>query len=541
MSEFNLIEEPWIPCVDVQGGRLCEHGLRGVLLGAAEIREIMGPSPLVTVAIHRLLLAVLHRVFGPSSADEWAAMWNRGQWDADRLDAYFRQCHGRFNLFDEHHPFYQARSVDVSDAGPVSKLVHDLASGNNATLFDHTFDDSGVALTPAEAARYLVAHQAFAVGGLVSFEKGQDPKYFKSANAAPLAKGAVAIVRGADLFRTLMLNLVAYDPEQGVPFSGQLADDRPAWESDAETHGQDRRPSGYLDLLTWQSRRIRLKRDTDGLVRCVVIMKGFQFPDGHQIRDAETMIAFKANPKAKRNEDAWIPIGFREDRALWRDSLALLQTVPDQRERARTLAWLADLVVDRTLDRSLIVPVDLCGMSTDKAKVLLWRHERLAFPLTCLEDPDRLAEIRVALGVAERAGTVLRQSAVRLAGALLAPKSDRNGARQPDKTALAQQVTSLGVERRYWSRLEVSFRTFLIALAGDPPSGDGLGAVRRDWINQVRGVALSAFGDATTSLDASGRTMKALALAEAGFRQRLEAALTASNEASEEVTDDSTE
>lgn len=545
MGDFNLIEEPWIPCVGLRDGQFHEYGLREALVGAGEIREIATSSPLVTVAIHRLLLAVLHRVFGPSGADAWAGMWERGGWDAERLDAYLREWRSRFNLFDERYPFYQSRSLDFSYALPASKLAHELASGNNATLFDHTFDGLGLELAPAEAARYLVAQQACAVGGLVSYEKGQDPKRFKSADAAPLARGAVAVVRGGDLFRTLMLNLVRYDRDQELPFSGQRGD-RPAWESDAETQAKDRRPLGYLDLLTWQSRRIRLERDPDGLVRRVVIMKGFQFPDGYEVKGAETMMAFKANKKGRATESGWMPVGFREDRALWRDSLSLLQTARDQRERPRTFEWLAGLVGEGILDRGEVVPADFYGMSTDKAKVLLWRHERLAFPFVCLEDPDRMAEIRAALGVAEQAGQVLRSCGFRLATALLAPQADRPGARKPDKTAWARKVSSLGVDRRYWPRLEAPFRAFLVSLAGDrgsadPGCEDGLKCPLSEWIGHVRRAALSAFRETTASLDVSGRAMKAIAVAEMGFRQRLEAALAAVNGVSEEVTDGSTE
>ena len=37
-----------------------------------------------------------------------------------------------------------------------------------------------------------------------------------------------------------------------------VSDDVPAWELDQENVAIDRQPKGYLDLLTWQSRRIKL-------------------------------------------------------------------------------------------------------------------------------------------------------------------------------------------------------------------------------------------------------------------------------------------
>ena len=65
---FNLIDEPWIPCI-LDGTRV-ELGLRDVLAQAQQLREIRGDSPLETASLHRLLLAVLHRIFGPKS---WTA------------------------------------------------------------------------------------------------------------------------------------------------------------------------------------------------------------------------------------------------------------------------------------------------------------------------------------------------------------------------------------------------------------------------------------------------------------------------------------
>lgn len=60
-------------------GTARELSLREALGSAATIREIGDPSPPVTIALHRLLLAILHRSLrGPDSPDTWAEMWNDG-------------------------------------------------------------------------------------------------------------------------------------------------------------------------------------------------------------------------------------------------------------------------------------------------------------------------------------------------------------------------------------------------------------------------------------------------------------------------------
>ena len=59
-----------------------------------------------------------------------------------------------------------------------------------------------------------------------------------------------------------MLNLCRYAPEEGDPWDFDRNGDIPAWERDEDTRPEDRSPNGYIDLLTWQSRRIRLHPET---------------------------------------------------------------------------------------------------------------------------------------------------------------------------------------------------------------------------------------------------------------------------------------
>lgn len=538
---FNLLEHPWIPCVLDTGGQPQPRSLREVLEQAPAIREIVDPSPLVAVALHRLLLSVLHRVFGPRDIDDWGAWWERGAWDHQALRGYFTNWHDRFDLFDETYPFYQSRNLDFSYAVPVGKLTHELASGNNATLFDHTTEGSAVAFSPAMAARYLVALQGFAIGGLVSLEKGQDPKTYKSAKSAPLTKGAVALVRGDTLFKTLMLNWHVYNPRDGEPFPAD-SEESPAWERAAETRAEDRPPHGYLDLLTWQSRRIRLKpeREQGGqiVVRHVVVMKGNQFPDGYERHEQETMLAFRRNIQAKPGQEAWPVIAFQEDRALWRDSLTLFQSVEESRSRPKMLQWLGELVGAGAIDPAAIVPVEFSGLSTDRGKIFLWRRELLPLPLEYLQNDDLFEPLGTGLDIAEQAGrlflpgydTILVMGEAKrvprpcqiLGEALLSP----NDARQPPAEVVRKIVEHLAPGRRYWSRLETPFRQFLIDLPTDKiMDSEGEWVYGRTalpaWATAVQRAAREAFRGTTASLDTSARALKAVARAEREFERRL--------------------
>lgn len=538
---FNLLDQPWIPCVfnadePPQLRSLCE-----TLDQAPSIHAIVDPSPLVTVALHRLLLSVLHRVFGPHDLNDWGRWRERGNWDHEALSAYFAQWHDRFDLFSVAHPFYQSRSLDFSYAVPVAKLTHELAAGNNATLFDHTTEELGTTFLPAMAARYLVALQGFAVGGLVSLEKGQDPKIYKSAKSAPLTKGAVALVRGDSLFGTLMLNWHTYNPRDQEPFAADTYE-APAWEREDETRAEDRPPHGYLDLLTWQSRRIRLKPEQDGtgltVVRQIVVMKGNQFPDGYERYGQETMLAFRRNAQAKPGQEAWPVIAFQEDRALWRDSMTLLQSVEGQQSRPRMLGWLGELVDAGVLDRATTFPVEFSGLSTDRGKIFFWRRELLPLPLEYLYNDDLFEPLGIGLEIAEQVGRLflpgydtvsMRGESKRvprpcqiLGEVLVSP----NNARQPPPEVVRKMVEHLAPESRYWPLLETPFRQFLVDLPSDTAlDNDGERVYGRTalpaWIGVVQRAARQAFGETTNSLDTSARGLKAVARAEREFERRL--------------------
>ncbi len=537
MASFDLIEQSWIPCI-VRGSeepRLL--GLREVLVAAPGIQAISDPSPLITVALHRLLLAILHRNFGPQTESDWAEMWVRGSWDLDALDGYLDRWHDRFDLFDERHPFYQVASLEPEYAVQVSKLATELSSGNNATLFDHTTAFSDLRFSPDTAARYLLACQSFSVGGLVSYRSrhGESANPYKYADASPLTKSALTLVRGNNLFETLMLNLIRYSPEDELPFPSE-ADDAPAWELDAETQAAERHPRGYLDLLTWQSRRVRLIPEMDErgctVVRRVVLMKGYQFPEAGERYGRETMLAFVRNTRP--GEDPWPAIGFQEGRAVWRDSLALFQSVSGERQRPKVLDWLNDLAFDGHVERSQTLPLDLYGMTTDRANVLLWRHERLPLPLEYLSNDKLLDKLRVALDVAEETSTLFRTGydSVRtedgartvprpiqvLARSLLTTSEER----EPDREALRQLCEHLAPERLYWSRLDTEFRRFLVDLAQDVDEEGEYGTrLVPAWMRTVRTAAWETFREVTNDLGTSARALRAVAQAERTFNRGL--------------------
>jgi len=482
---FDLLQSPWVPCIRADG-TIVELGLRNALAQAHELRELYGESPLVTAALHRLLLAVLHRVFGPVNSNEWTALWEAGHWDTVRLDAYLHRWRHRFDLFDPERPFYQAPDERVKPKSVIS-LIHDVASGNNPTLFDHHTEAEGITLTPAQAARMLVAAQAFGLGGLSGL-----PQKFTD---APCAGGIIFLVQGETLFETLALNLVRYADDAPLP---RWPDDRPTWEMDDPFTPERSLPRGYLDYLTWQNRRVLLLPEavTDGVVvRQVTIAPALRLGSGV----LDPMKHYRKDEKRGP-----LPLPFTEGKALWRDSAALFRLHHEDCQPPRTFQWLAELVDEDRLSKSQTRRCLALGMSKKQAKINFYRSERMPLPLIYLTNDALVGALDTALDMARRTASQLWGATRRLATFVLVPGSDQESARKPDPKDLAHLTQQWAVERRYWSRLEIPFYETMEALPEETE-----GALER-WRETLLRTAWRAFDQVTNDLGHDPRTLKAV-------------------------------
>jgi CRISPR system Cascade subunit CasA len=481
--EFNLIDAPWIPCL-CSDGQAVELGLRDTLVQAHELRELAGESPLVTAALYRLLLAVLHRVFGPEDYDTWCHLWRAGCWNAAWLDAYLGQwCH-RFNLFDPERPFYQA-SDDRAKPKSLNSLVLDMAFGNKATLFDHHTDAEGIALTPAEAARAVVAAQSFGLAGLSGL-----PQKFTD---GVCARGVHFFVQGKTLFETLMLNMLRYPTDEDV--MPHHTDDCPAWEMDAPSERS--LPRGYLDYLTWQNRHVLLLPE---VTPAGVVIRQMTMAPGLRL-DSQVLDPMKHYRIDKKRGP--LPRRFNESRALWRDSAALFSLRSDDYRPPRTFQWLAELVDDGELDVSQTRRYMALGMANNQAKVDFYRSERLPLPLRYLSDDNLVGRLSEALKMAEDVRRQLWGATRTLATFILSPQADGSEARKPASKDLDGLTNQWAIERDYWSRLEIPFRQTLVALPDDEE------VALSTWRSVLLRTAWESFDRVTRNLGTAGPAFKA--------------------------------
>ncbi|MEZ6043685.1 MAG: type I-E CRISPR-associated protein Cse1/CasA [Planctomycetaceae bacterium] len=491
---FNLIEKPFIPCVIANGERV-EFGLLETLARAHEIRELRDESPLVTIALHRLLLAILHRNFGPDSYDSWKTLWDAGKFDTRKLSDYFEAWYTRFDLFDDQHPFYQDASLQADKVDAAARLVRHVAQTFTDSLFNHTIQNSFPLLSFAEVARHLIVEQSLAMSGGAGYVSSHQ------------SYSMLFLATGNSLFETLMLNLVWYDPTHPIPSRKDL----PTWEQDSVATN-NRAPRGYLESLTWQPRRIRLIPEENG-VREIVYIKGPRCE--HVALRPDPMLAYRAS-----KQSGVYPYSFSPERALWRDSSALfLATTTDSSPeffRPDILTHLMNLSMPgrEYLDSNRELDLKAFGILGKNAAIEFWRAESLPLPLAFLSSSELVGHLQNALSYAEAAGRFLFGCSKSFATQLLAPDG-----RKPDATRVTTIARSLAPDRPYWSRLELPFRELLHELA-DQPDDRELLVAKWGW-QTVRMMAIQAFEETTQQLDHSARTLRAATVAMAQLRGQL--------------------
>jgi CRISPR system Cascade subunit CasA len=490
---FNLLNKRWIPCVQLDG-KPTHMGIRRLLAQSHELREVAGPSPLITAAIYRLLLVILHRVFGPENRSAWGRLWQAKAWDMEPLDAYLEQWAHRFDLFDNERPFYQIADDRVRQKSVISMVPH-LASGNNATLFDHSTEETGAALTPAQAAQALLVAQSFGLAGL----SGLSEKF----TDAPCARGIYFLVQGHTLFETLTLNLIRYsgDVERPIPTGSA---DKPVWEMEDPFAGNRQVPLGYLDYLTWQNRRVLLKPEQDAqgiVVRQMTVAPGMRF-DSNLVR--EGVLSDPMNCYRKDEKRGCLVLRFREGRSLWRDSSALFQVKrANNHVPPYVFSWLSGLVGEH-LEESQIFRFMALGMASKQAKVDFYRQENMPLPLLYLEKPELVGQLGDALQIAEDVGRKLWGAAQRIAALLIPPADEEEGRLTPNKKKdVKKLITQWGIERHYWGELEIHYYILLETL----PEGRDQALIR--WRKVLQDAAWSALAHAETLAGSSTNGLRA--------------------------------
>jgi CRISPR system Cascade subunit CasA len=109
---FNLLDEPWLPVMPRDSTQVVEVSLIDLVSHARSYRCVIGSAPTMTAALYRMVLALIHRVYGPRSLSRWGELWRaENGFPGQELAAYAETYSDRFNLFDDQRPFFQCPSL----------------------------------------------------------------------------------------------------------------------------------------------------------------------------------------------------------------------------------------------------------------------------------------------------------------------------------------------------------------------------------------------------------------------------------------------
>lgn len=470
---FNLIDESWLPVVN-QDFQIQEVSLIELFQTWETWREIQADNPPTTLAIYRLLLAILHSAYqGPKNEDHWEAIFeDNGQ----KVITYLNQWRDRFDLLHPDQPFMQDPILPLEKAVPIY-AIHTMSTSQ---VFSHEHEWSGYSISLAQAARLLVRLQGVDITSLRAFYVGQSSGN-RSAVNTPTVNAANVLIRGSTLKQTLMFNLIRYDPKSSFP-SEVTGDDLPAWETSYAGRPQKTTPKGYISYLTFPWRRLRLFPG-DGEVSQIAITMGNSLLDKVSPRQWECGVAYR--------EDK--PVRLNLGKQLWRDSDSFILTAEKQ-HRPRIVDWLAELKSEDLV--SDVVTLQVAGFSADKAKPLGWSWEQFSAPRQYITDRALGMVLKTAISIAEEHRQIFRS--FRGSPYFALAEALKNG----DASSLAN---ALDGESRYWASLDHAFLKLLDTLPNDSHTGvDGIliygNTELPAWTKIVQDTARRAFTDSIVSI-----------------------------------------
>ncbi|QRZ61430.1 type I-E CRISPR-associated protein Cse1/CasA [Rothia sp. ZJ932] len=355
---FNLILDPWI-LVQRCDGTSAEVSIKELFEHGYDIKRLAHEDPLIDTSVLAILVAVFNRAilhdfdkqweeddsFTPPEKDAAIKTWIQKNFQPNTANLepildYLESADvkNRFDLFHPEHPFMQVANLHTSKntRSEVSRIIFDSESDH----FSIRADKGKKTLSFAEAACYLIATHAYDYSGIKSGAVG-DPR-IKGGKGYPIGTGWYGstdkvILHGKNIIETLLLNtpydelFEVSDDADGYSTLTALAD-QPVWERTPDTAAQreDSRetvlPTGSSDILTWQSRRIRLFPEGKA-VTGVLVSNGDKvsdkFVEAKNLFDPWTGYRYSKNQSSK-TEDVWMPQQHNAERTLWKGIDALL-------------------------------------------------------------------------------------------------------------------------------------------------------------------------------------------------------------------------
>lgn len=506
---FNLNDRPWITVL-LSTDSVEELNFREIFTKAADIRELSGNSPLVNIAVLRLLLAIIHAAAWRNDdvddkREKWSHWWKTGTLPLAEIEAYLQKWHDRFDLFDARRPFMQTGGLEMKETSTISRLAFE--ENNTTDLFAFPENPIWENPAPAQAARLLLATQAFALGfGKSSKAKINgieiEPPYTAD---APLLRGLTVWLTGKTLLETLLLNLAPSDP-------GDFLDDAPSWELDAPEELRDQQikgkrrtipPRGPMDCFTWHSRLIRLIPESE---KEQIVVRNAYFTQGRSIEDKTHFDPMKVYMASKK--EGVFALGLSEQKAAWRDASSIFCT-PATGHPCAAINEVGLQVSLKRVERHHLYRIQTVGLATEPGKAgkfLLWRHDRIPAPVSLLNDENGASRIHTATEEAEDIANQLYGRFKEVAQLFDAPNMGHEGAKAPNPDAVSNIIDAFDPRRDFWTRLETPFYEYLTGLVADADTA------LEKWRDMLEREARGCFKAARDALGTSPRALRTAAI-----------------------------
>ena len=350
-----------------EDGHVDTLGLIDLLTRAHRISELKAHSCTGKVALLRLCMAFLMDAYRPEYPEDRTALLECGCFDKELLLDYVKTCEGNgasFFLDDEKRPFMQAaydESLDMKAEKPVCKIMFDRPGGNNHVHLDHRYEDQHE-IDTAFAFESMLETYLFCPAGLsgASNVNNMPPVY--------------ALIHGANLFETLVLNMVSEDELLNIPYG----DGEVTWRRNEEIiPGQKATQMSLLKAFTWQPRRLTLHWDEDGWIRRVYLQNGLNFQGNGLWKDPHVLYR-------QTKDGGMVSIKPELGRELWRDAGVLT----NEGSNTRSTIPIQNLRGDIWPDRPQILDIEMIGMITSNESILGRVDERLRLPAKLMDDEN---------------------------------------------------------------------------------------------------------------------------------------------------------
>lgn len=301
-QSFNLVTEPWIKVIKKDKNQEVTISLYELFKNTNKYRELAGEMRSQDLCILRLLLAILTTVYSRFDANGKVYSWlelNTETWTTNLIDdemdiddvsdellqtwgsiyknkcftdeiiEYLKKYSNRFNLFGE-TPFYQVPSKIYDKFVPDNKKISTgkgtvsvkqmnrliSESNNSPSVFSPKSSNNKENISLPELIRWLITYQNFT--GVTDKTKVNSKDKF-SVSSGWLYSVDPVLVKGLDLFDTLMLNMVLNPKNENEIIQ------RPVWEYSYEEYINERiqasTPENISGLYTIWSRMLHIEWD----------------------------------------------------------------------------------------------------------------------------------------------------------------------------------------------------------------------------------------------------------------------------------------